>query len=496
MPYIGGGSIGLNSIVNAEASAESSEEEKKDLFDSKSESFYWVLFENRHDTLTINTGNSGFGSIASIPYSDQVIVLLPTLDVRLISMKIPLVNDEKLRLILPGLLEEHLLSGVDQFEIQIIRPFDDAPALERTVAAIDKSWLEWLSRELSGLVSPHVRLIPDCFLLKPIRKIQQLGSKAHPDQGEHSNQAIQTNQTSLSSQANQPSIAFDTFDNQLVWTVRLGEQTGASWVDQIDSESSAKFDFINPELLAYLPSYLQTETIASYNLDSDWVKSEAYRFVSDSSNDGINLLPESFKPMGLKNSRINLDHRDAPDVSQKDKFSWGTTKKLSIYFLLSIFISYVAFALILTVIDWVWKSQMNAMATPYIQKLSISKNQGIKTSSSANQLKVDDQDNSHVSQFINELNLKKRKNGLSSQGDFPEMASELYRLMSSFGNQTVKSLEYKNSSIEFVVDEKFLESNHISTNAFISKAVSMGIAITSQGDNHFRLLPYAGLGVK
>ena len=503
MPFISGRGVGLNSIVNSDSNAESSEDIKNDLYANQAEEFRWQLFDDRYAKLSIDQNNSGVGPIISMPYSDQVIVLLPTLDVRLITMKIPLVNDEKLKVIMPGLLEEHLLSGLENFEIQIIRPFDNAPALERTVAVIDKSWLDWLSVELSGLVSPHIRLIPDCYLLKTIKQNNQ------PDQTKQPEQAKKVKELRLVKQhkerdlenviLNQPSIAFDISGKQITWIVKLGEQTGASWIDQIEGDPTED-DLNISELSAYLPNHLQDETIAPFDLNAKWLINSAHQFIEDSSHDGINLLPESFKSMGLKKSSISIDHQN-DDEKQYGQGSWSTTKKLAIYFLASVFISYILFALILTAINWAWRSQMNAMAIPHIQESSLSKTQLTKnlltTRSSVSQPSESGiQGAADMNQFLKEIYFKKRINGLSSKDDFPAMAADLQRLMSTYGQHHIKSIKYDGSSIEFIVDPQFLESNQLSTFDFISKAVSMDMAITSQGENRFTLFPYAGLGAK
>lgn len=482
MPFIDGRSVGSNPIVDSELKGESSENLKKELFANQFDKFKWQLSEDHFGEVSITQSNSGLGSISTMPFSEEVIVLLPTLDVRLITMKIPLVNDEKLKVIMPGLLEEHLLSGLEHFEIQIIRPFDGAPALERTVAVIDKIWLDWLSVELSGLVSLHVRLIPDCYLLKTIKQTKL----AKP--------ATQDKEVNLKdSLLNQPSVAFDISNKQITWLVRLGEQTGASWIDQIDVDS-AEDDLNMLELSAYLPNHLQDEVIAPFDLNSEWLRNSAYQFIKDSSHDGINLLPESFKPMALKKSRISIDHSNNDDENQYGQGSWATTKKLAIYFLLSVFISYILFALAITVINWVWRAQMNAMVMSHTQESSLAKTSITKTSSGSQPEKNGTQSHLDIDQFLKAIYFQKRINGLASGDDFPTMAADLHRLMSSYDNKNIKSIKYDGSSIEFIVDAQFLESNKLSTFDFISKAVSMDMAIISQGENRFKLLPYAGLG--
>ena len=68
---------------------------------------------------------SGVGTTESMPYADEVLVLLPTIDVRLIEAKVPLANAKKLQQILPNLIEEYVLSGAQNLSVQAFPP---APA--------------------------------------------------------------------------------------------------------------------------------------------------------------------------------------------------------------------------------------------------------------------------------------------------------------------------------------------------------------------------------
>ncbi len=52
----------------------------------------------------------GVGSMASMPYADEAYVFIPTIDVRLLTLTVPLVSRKKLQTVLPTLLEDQLLS--------------------------------------------------------------------------------------------------------------------------------------------------------------------------------------------------------------------------------------------------------------------------------------------------------------------------------------------------------------------------------------------------
>jgi type II secretory pathway component PulL len=129
--------------------------------------FEWCLVEDV-DALSASTSplsmQSGIGSIDSMPYANEALVLLPTLDVRLIETKVPLANPKKLQAILPTLLEEYVLSNTATMHISALPPVPGQSAMDRTLAAIDRAWFNWITSQLEHVLSSRVRLIPDCLL--------------------------------------------------------------------------------------------------------------------------------------------------------------------------------------------------------------------------------------------------------------------------------------------------------------------------------------------
>ena len=93
------------------------------------ERFEWCLVEGDNTSVV-----TGIGTTESMPYADEVLVLLPTIDVRLIEAKVPLANAKKLHQILPNLIEEYVLTGAHSLAVQALPPMPGKPALQRVIA--------------------------------------------------------------------------------------------------------------------------------------------------------------------------------------------------------------------------------------------------------------------------------------------------------------------------------------------------------------------------
>lgn len=105
------------------------------------------------------------GFIENVPFADEIIALMPSLDVRLIDVKVPAINDKKLKTILPSLLEEEILGSVSQTEIHLLPQLPHQPVTNRTVFVTDAVWYKWLYEQLSNLVFSTIRLLPEFFTI-------------------------------------------------------------------------------------------------------------------------------------------------------------------------------------------------------------------------------------------------------------------------------------------------------------------------------------------
>jgi hypothetical protein len=108
----------------------------------------------------------GVGSIASMPYADEAYVFIPTIDVRFVTLTVPLVSRKKLQTVIPTLLEDQLLS-VQNIYPQVFAPLVGQSASLRTVAVMHQGWHDWMSVQVEALLAPSVMVLADCFVLPP-----------------------------------------------------------------------------------------------------------------------------------------------------------------------------------------------------------------------------------------------------------------------------------------------------------------------------------------
>ena len=108
----------------------------------------------------------GVGSIASMPYADEAYVFIPTIDVRFVTLTVPLVSRKKLQTVLSTLLEDQLLS-VQNIYPQVFAPLVGQSASLRTVAVMHQGWHDWMSVQVEALLAPSVMVLADCFVLPP-----------------------------------------------------------------------------------------------------------------------------------------------------------------------------------------------------------------------------------------------------------------------------------------------------------------------------------------
>jgi type II secretory pathway component PulL len=168
------------------------------------ERFEWCLVDG------VDEIETGIGATESMPYADEVLVLIPTIDVRLIEAKVPLANAKKLHQILPNLIEEYVLTGAQALSVQALPPVPGKPAVQRVIALSDRAWFTWLTKQLENLISQRVRLVPECFLLPVATEgIEQI-------------------------------IAYQREEGNVLFTQRTAEQLGVSWVERLSGSDDVE----------------------------------------------------------------------------------------------------------------------------------------------------------------------------------------------------------------------------------------------------------------
>lgn len=405
---------------------------------------------------------SGVGTTESMPYADEVLVLLPTIDVRLIEAKVPLANAKKLQQILPNLIEEYVLSGAQNLSVQAFPPAPGKPAMQRVIALIDRAWYAWLTKQLEGLLSQRVRLIPDCLLLNL------------PLEGE------------------QGLIAYQQQDEDMIFTVRSGDQLGLAWVER-------NTDHVSPNEIK-LPQSVKGADFVEFS----WplIIQGAQRFVQEttssrSANYALNLLPKTFRREGgsgsaltqfsamLKRKRAGKDPAVGASTSWTNPALWRQPSRWFAVLLASVFLGYALQLGWLVFDNWRWGNQMEVLAAQSLNPASIAKlnqDKAIDGKQAAGEV---------INAFTKQVTQDQRRQGLVADADFAPMAAKLQLLKVAYGPEVLQKIDYDGYGIDF----EFKPGSVNQTSAqLIQKARSLGLMVKALGPNRYRLESYAGVG--
>lgn len=422
------------------------------------EQFEWCLVEEGQAT----EFTTGIGSTQSMPYADEALVLMPTLDVRLIEAKVPLANAKKLQQILPNLIEDFVLTGVESLTVEALPPIPDSPVLQRTIALIDRNWYRWLNKQLERLLAPRVRLVPECLML------------------------------SLASEGAPELLAYCRTDNQIVFTRRTSIQLGASWVEQIDSTTTV--DEIP------LPQSLSDSVLTE--ISWSWLAGAAQEYVlansnSRSANFALNLLPNHFRrdaASGLAGNKVmsvmsrllqgrsNKASSGGMNLSWTDPLVWRRPLNWAGYCTVSLILGFAAYASWLTLDDWRFTKRMELLAARNLSPSSIAL---------LNQNKSADSPPAVLNAFMKQVTAEQRRHGGISDADFGAMVAKLQQFKAPYGPEVLQKIDYDGYAIIF---EFKLGALTTSSKEVLARARSLGLAVTLLGPNRYRLEPYAGLG--
>lgn len=407
--------------------------------------FSWYLKEDGAES-KIGPMKSGVGAVELMPYADSVLVLMPTLDIRLIEVKVPSVNEKKLRLVLPNLIEEYLLSALDSVDAQALALSPGKTPLLRTVAIIDRAWFLWLVKQLSLLISHQVRLIPDCFLLE------------------------QQRDTSNTSTDKSIGLAYARKDRDVIFTMRTGDQTGVSWIERSDSEPA-------------LPSQVNSRTIQEFSWD--WLVPQVHLFLEGNltnsiSTLGVNLLPKSFRANARIAKSSLISKTTTPNLS-----SIWTNKSLWIkpvsWAIIACTIYIFGFGLHLTWLitnNWRWSHAIDVAASQ-----SLMPNSSYSPAENKRELGA-------LTSFVKKATRVQRSQGLATDADFSNIALKLEKLKSRLGLASLQKIEYDGFGADFEIKPN---SSFNTSEEIVIEARNLGFFVSSLGSNRYRIEPYSGL---
>jgi type II secretory pathway component PulL len=438
--------------------------------------FEWCLVE---DVDAISTSpsptQSGIGSIDSMPYADEVLALLPTLDVRLIETKVPLANPKKLQAILPTLLEEYVLSNTATMHISALPPVPGQPAMDRTLAAIDRAWFTWITSQLEHVLSSRIRLIPDCLLL--------------PLPGD----TLASDLVAASS----PALMSVREGDALVYCQRTGIQVGIAWAEycapSAQQHTNASHDHRSSKALP-LPSRLGSINAVPFSWA--WAAPSAIAFLaanasSRAPNFALNLLPAGFKSragVGMPTSPSaggTRAVRGATALAWVDPLTWQPALRWLGLGVAAIALGFIAQLAWLGVSNWRWGQQMELLAMQSLSPASMA-----KLSSGANQHEV-------LPVFLDQALSTQRSQGAVTDADFASLAAKLQQLSNTLQVQSLQQIQYSANAMEFEFKAGGLDySSHEAVLRVIASARKLGLLVTHLGGTRYRLEAFAGLGAR
>ena len=444
------------------------------------ERFEWCLLDG-DDTVNVAI-ETGVGTTESMPYADEVLVLLPTSDVRLIEAKVPLANAKKLQQILPNLIEEYVLTGAQSLAVQALPPMPGKPALQRVIALIDRAWFTWLTKQLEGLISQRVRLIPECLLLAI-------------SESDNANLDL-------------PSIAYQRSEENIVFTRRTGAQLGVAWVEKVLDQ----LDQADEKII--LPKALQDQAISEFSWD--WLANGAKQFLKDnasskSANYSLNLLPKTFRREAgkglsnlssyLKRKRVDTHSPVSTSASWMNPAIWRQPAQWVKFLMASVVFGYCLHLTWLLVDNWRWGKQMEVLAAQSLTPSSITKLNQDKEQGKAQDKaigasgSVGNAGNPVINAFTKQVTQDQRRQGLVSDADFAPMAAKLQQLKAAFGPEVLQKLDYDGYGIDFEFKPGTLKISNQQADAEVTqKARALGLMVKVLGPNRYRLEPFAGLG--
>jgi general secretion pathway protein L len=117
------------------------------------------------DGAILREGRSTLTELAKDIFKSKIVLLIAASDVTLLEITIPAIPEAKLKIALPNLVEEQLISDSAECVLMLVAKQANsetgiAHSNKRVVAVVDRNWLEQLSASLYALGAGYVKALP------------------------------------------------------------------------------------------------------------------------------------------------------------------------------------------------------------------------------------------------------------------------------------------------------------------------------------------------
>jgi general secretion pathway protein L len=109
---------------------------------------------------------TGYATLSLMPTARRHVLLLAARDVVLLRARVPALKGARLRLVLPNLIEEQLISDPTRSHVAV--GADGSPDGERTIAVVDRAWLRFVLTRFQSAERAGLRVVPSVYCLPPV----------------------------------------------------------------------------------------------------------------------------------------------------------------------------------------------------------------------------------------------------------------------------------------------------------------------------------------
>ncbi|MCD6027805.1 MAG: ral secretion pathway protein GspL, partial [Solimicrobium sp.] len=114
----------------------------------------------------LREGRATLTELSKDIFKSKIVLLIAAADVTLLEITVPPMPEAKLRLALPNLVEDQLMSDSgDSLLVLAPKPLNSESRNKRTVAVVRRNWLQQISSNLYSLGASYIKALPEVLCL-------------------------------------------------------------------------------------------------------------------------------------------------------------------------------------------------------------------------------------------------------------------------------------------------------------------------------------------